>query len=384
MRETIAIAGALAQKAGQGGLSWVYLQYALGFRRLGFDVLFLDWLSPAMCADAPNETVDPLRSANARYFLAVMRGFGFDHSFALLDPERGRTIGLPRSEIVARLRRSVLLLNVMGYLEDEELLAAPPRRVFLDIDPGFGQMWHELGLHDPYPAHDTFVTVGENVGRQGCEIPTCGREWITTPQPVVFDQWQWTEDGLGLFTSVASWRGPYGPVEYAGRTYGLRVHEFRRFASVPRACGRGFELALDIHPDDSHDRELLEAGGWLLRDPSDVAADPWAYRNYLRASHAEFAVAKHMYVATASGWFSDRSICYLACGKPVLAQDTGLAGRYPCGEGLLTFTTPDEAIAGVDEIQRDYGRHARAAHELAREYFDSDRVLGRLLGELGV
>jgi hypothetical protein len=379
---TIVVAGALAQKAGQGGHAWFLLQYLLGLRRLGWEVLFLDRVAPDGCVDAVGRACPPAESVGVRYVADVMRRFDLADAWAVLAD--GQSIGQPRAEVLARVGRSALLLNVMGFLTDEEVLARAGRRVFLDVDPGFGQMWRELGLHDPFVGHDAFVTIGENVGQPDCPIPTGGLAWITTRQPVVLERWP-VQGGAGrAFTSVASWRGAYGPVEYRGATYGLRVHELRRFAELPRRSGQQFELALDIHPADARDRALLEANGWLLVDPRAVAADPCSYQRYIQASRAELTIAKNMYVRARSGWFSDRSICYLASGRPVVAQDTGFATRYRTRAGLLPFADLDEAVAAVEEVARDYGRHARAARAVAEELFDSDAVLGRLLGRLGV
>jgi hypothetical protein len=381
----VVIAGSLAQRPRHGGHTWVLLQYLLGFRRLGWDVMFLDRLEPEMCVDAVDQPCQFERSSNLRYFLEVMEDFGLRDDFALIYDHGERFVGLSRERVLERTRSSVLLLNVMGFLDDAEVLSCAPRRVFLDIDPGFGQMWHALGLADPFQGHDDHVTIGENIGRPGCEIPTCGLNWITTPQPVVLDHWRPNDrTDSESFTSVASWRGPYGPVEYGGRTYGLRVHEFRKFAQLPRLSGRSFELALDIHPAEESDLALLADNGWSLVDPSLVAGDPWAYQAYIQSSMAEFMVAKNMYVQGNSGWLSERSLCYLASGKPVLAQDTGFTQHYPTGEGLLAFTTVEEASSGVEEISRNRAHHARVAHALAEDYFDSDKVLGRLLSKLGV
>jgi hypothetical protein len=227
------------------------------------------------------------------------------------------------------------------------------------------------------------VTVGENIGGPDCTIPTCGLEWITTPQPVVLELWPPRADGGERFTSVASWRGPFGPIDYGGRTYGLRVHEFRKFAKLPSLSRQSFEIALDIDPAEVDDLALLRDNGWSLVDPDAVAGDPWAYRRYVQGSMAELMIAKNMYVESRSGWFSDRSICYLASGKPVLAQETGFTRFHPAGEGLLAFETLEEALAGAEEISGDYERHARAARALAEERFDSRKVLRRLLERLG-
>ena len=383
--DPIIVAGSLAQRPGHGGHAWVFLQYLLGFRRLGFDVLFLDRLEPEMCRDEQGRPCPVEESVALAWLRRAMAGYGLGESFAVACEGGRRFVGVGRRDVLERVRHSALFLNVMGFFNEEEVLSAAPRRALLDIDPGFGQMWQDLGLHGLFRGHHHYVTIGTNVGWPGCEVPTCGVDWVTTPQPVVLEHWPASEgDAAGPVTSIASWRGPFGPIEYKGKTYGLRVHEFRKFIDLPRRTGRRFELALDIHPDESRDLALLDAHGWARVDPRAVAGDPWAYQDYIRGSAAEFMVAKNLYVQTRGGWFSDRSICYLASGRPVLAQDTGIRDLYPVGEGLLTFATPDEAADGVQRITGDYGRHARAARRVAEACFDSDKVLRSLLGKLGV
>jgi hypothetical protein len=384
MTETIVVAGSLAQRPGNGGHSVVFLHYLLGLKRLGWDVLFLDRLEPEMCVDAAGRPCALDQSTNLQYFRRVMECFGLSDSYSLSYHQNQRVIGVAHDDVLERTRHAALLLNVMGFLDDDLILGAARKRVFLDIDPGFGQMWRSLGLHDPFAGHDMFVTVGQNIGHPDCAIPDCGESWIPTFPPVVLDLWPPSPDDTGCFTSVASWRGAYGPIEYEGTTYGLRVHEFRRFAELPRRCHHRFELALNIHPADTSDIALLTDNGWSLVDPMSVAGDPWAYRRYVTASRAEFMVAKNMYVQSRSGWFSDRSACYLAAGKPVLAQDTGLESVLPGGNGFITFRTTDDALAGVDAITSDYAAHCRNARALAEEYLDSDVVLSRLLEKLGV
>lgn len=385
MAERIVVAGSLAQRPGQGGHTWVFLNYLLGLKRLGWDILFVDRLEPEMCVDRAGRPCSLERSWNLDYFMQVMERFGLHDDFALLYDQGRLVVGRPRAQMLEHTRQAALLLNVMGYILDEELLACAHKRVFLDIDPGFGQMWQALDWHDLFEGHDAFVTIGENIGQSNCTIPTCGRAWITARQPVVLDRWPAAiDERMHWLTTVGSWRGPFGPIAYQGRSYGLRVHEFRRFATLPRRSGADCRIALDIHQADGADRALLVEHGWTLLEPRAVAADPWAYRAFIQGSGAELMVAKNMYVQSKSGWFSDRSICYLASGKPVLAQDTGLGERYPTGEGLILFTTLDQACAGVAELSGNYRRHARAARDLAEAYFDSDRVLGRLLAALGV
>jgi len=385
VKPCIAIAGALARKPFHGGHTWVLLQYLLGFRKLGWKVVFIDTLGSDLCVDERGQHCVPEESVNWRVFREVLGHFGLlGDSCLVLDGGR-RFLGLAREDLLARVRGSVFLLNIMGYLDQEEILAQAPRRVFLDIDPGFGQMWARLGLADLFEGHDDFVTIGGNIGRPGCPVPTCGLSWITSPQPIVLEHWPARLEAAPRYlSSIVSWRGAYGPVVHEGQTYGLRAPEFRKFVEMPVRSGRDFLLALDIHPADGRDLERLRENGWRIVSPVQAAGDVWSYRRFIQGSSAEFGVAKDMYVKTASGWFSDRSICYLASGKPVLAQDTGLAEAYPAGEGLLLFTTPEEALAAVDQVWARYPAHARAARAIAEAHFDSDRVLRALLDALGV
>jgi hypothetical protein len=250
--------------------------------------------------------------------------------------------------------------------------------VFLDIDPGFTQMWQALGLADMGAGHEVYVTVGENIGRVDCVIPTCGVEWVTTPPPVVLDEWPWSGCEASAITGIGAWRGPYGPLRYEDEDYGLRVHEFRRFAGLPALCRTSaFDYALDIDSTEVADVDLLTRGGWRLMRPGAVAGTPTEYRRFIQGSVAEFMVAKNMYVKSRSGWFSDRSACYLASGRPVIAQDTGRGEMHAAG--LLTFKTAEEAVEALEQVLADYPRHRRAAREIAESSFDSDRVLGRLI-----
>lgn len=382
---TIVLGASLSQKAHQGGLTWVYLQYLLGFKRLGWDVLLVDRLEPEMCLDAAGKRCAAEQSVQLHYLQQVTEAYGLSDCWAVGVDGGTRYLGLPRHEVLARVADSAALLNVMGFVIDHGVLERARTLVFLDIDPGFGQMWCALGLHNPYDDYDQFVTVGENIGRPECVIPTCGRTWIPFRQPVVLETWPSSPGPRdGRFTSIGAWRGPYGPIEYGGRTFGLRAHELRKFIALPRVAEAEFELALEIHPADGKDAEALQANGWHLTDPMGAAGNPAAYQDYIRASRGELLVAKNMYVQSNSGWFSDRSICYLATGRPVIAQDTGLKDLYRTGSGLLTFSTLDEAVAAVRDVSTHYDEHCHAARLIAEEYFDSDIVLPRLLVQLGI
>jgi len=366
----IAIAGTIAAKPRNAGHAWQFLQYLLGFRRLGYDVLFVDSVAG----------LDPdAASVGARWVGDVMRTHGLGEAWTV-DLGDGRHAGRSRATTREHLRDSDLLLNVMGFLTDEELLADAQRRVFLDTDPGFAQMWHALGLADSLAGHDAHVTIAGRIGQPDCSIPTCGIDWLTTYQPVVLEAWpRSVATPTRQFTTIASWRGAYGPIDFRGRRYGLRAHEFRRFSELPVMTGRRFDLALSIHPRDGQDLQLLRRKRWGVIPPERIASSTVGYRSFIAGSSAELMVAKGIYVESRGGWFSERSICYLASGRPVVAQDTGLTELLPVGEGLLTFSTVEEAAAGVEAVVSDYARHARAARELAETRFDSDKVLGRLL-----
>ena len=381
-RGLVVIGGALAQRSGRGGHAWVFLQYLLGFRRLGFDVLFLDRLEREMCVGDRGNGAAVGMSADVAYLADVMRRFDLGDSWHLFHDGGHSVVNGTREGAMRALRDADLFLNVMGYIDEPALLEAARRPVFLDIDPGFAQHWQSLGQATSISGHRAYVTVGSNVGDPTCTVPTCGVEWLVTRPPVVLEAWPVAEDGNRTFTSVVSWRGPFDPIETDGRRLGLRAHSFRPLVRLPTITGLPFELALDIDEADAAERLRLEDNGWRLVDPRVVAADPRSYEKYVRGSAAEIGVAKELYVITSSGWFSDRSACFLASGKPVLVQDTGFAKRLPTGRGVVSYTTLEEAAAGALSIWEDYRGHATAARELAEEFFDSDRVLTELIDAL--
>ena len=368
MNGRLVLAGAIAQLPSRGGHTWAFLQYLLGFRALGFEVLFLDRLTQEM---------DQRRGSH--YLKAVMERFGLEDDYCLLGADRDVLGGIDRADALERTRDSLGLINVNGFLDDEEFLAVAPRRVYLDIDPGFAQMWRQLGLHDAFAGHDVFVTVAEKIGRPGCRVPTCDIDWITTRPPVVLDLWPESAEAGEAFTTVGSWRGPFAPVDFEGTSFGLRAHEFRKLFELPELTGERFEVALDIDRADLSDLAQLDRYGWRLRNPHTAAGSPDEYQAFIQMSKAELMVAKNMYVETRGGWFSDRSACYLASGRPVIAEDTGLAGLYPLGDGLVPFHTLEDAVAGVEEVSSNYPRHARAAREIAESELRSDRVLETLV-----
>jgi hypothetical protein len=221
------------------------------------------------------------------------------------------------------------------------------------------------------------------VGTPASELPTRGVRWRPIRQPVVLERWASPGGPFTGFTTVAGWRGAYGRPSWKGRTYGLKAHEFRRFVELPALARAPFAIALDIHRDDGADARRLRSCGWELRDPA-VVADVAGFRRFVQASGAEFSAAQGIYVETNCGWFSDRTVRYLAAGKPALVQDTGFAASLPVGAGLLTFSEMHGARAGVSAIVDDYERHCEAARRIAQEWFAPTPALAPLIEATGI
>ena len=369
-RPTAVVAGALANKPGNGGEAWVRLNWALGLARLGFRVVFVEQIN------AP-----PPARGSIEYFRAVTNRFGLRDA-TLLDGSRS-LVGPSRESVRMLARHAALFVNLSGNLRDLSLVEECARKVYVDLDPGYTQFWHADGIDVGLRGHDHHVTVGARIGAPKCSVPTSGIDWIPTAPPVVLVSWPVVQVGSGRFTTVASWRGAYGPIERDGHVFGQKAHEFRRVRELPRRAPFAFELALAIDPEDAVDRAHLVEAGWRLVDPGEVAFDPERFREYVHGSSAEFSVAQGIYVETRCGWFSDRTAAYLSAGKPALVQDTGLDGEIEVGKGLVLFRTLDEAIAGATAIAADYAAHCRGARSLAEKHFDSDVVLGRLLDLIG-
>jgi hypothetical protein len=294
-------------------------------------------------------------------------------------------IGMSYGELCRYAKNCDVLINISGLLRDQELSGVIPVRVYLDLDPAFTQLWHVVQNVDlGFTGHTHFVTIGLTIGKQGDQIPTCDLSWITTLQPVVLSHWpvaqHITYDGL---TTIANWRG-YGSIEYEGRLFGQKAHSLRPFFALPARTAEGFTLALSIHPDERSDLEEFRENGWQLIDPMSVADSPASFQHFVQESKAEFGIAKSGYVISRCGWFSDRSICYLASGRPVIAQETGFSDFLPVGDGLLAFETEKELTECIDSLNSNYAHHCRAARRLAEEYFDSSKVLNRLLSRIGV
>ncbi len=370
-RLKIVLAGMLAGDPHQGGATWAVLQYVAGLQALGHDVMVVEPVAPD--ALAPGTAVSD-------YFRTLPLP---PERAALLGRGSAETMGVPYRQLEAFAAEADLLLNISGMLRDERLLERIAVRAFVDLDPGFNQVWQTQGEDMGFELHNRFVTVGALIGTPDCPIPTCGRQWVATLPPVALEHWPAAADPplRDAFTTVGHWRS-YGPIEHDGIHYGQRAHALRGLIELPRLSKARFQLALGIHPDERTDIEALTTNGWELLDPRRVAGSPGDYREFVRGSKAELCVPKSGYALSHSGWFSDRSACYLASGRPVAAQETGVAERLPTGQGLLSFTSTEEAAGAVAEIESAPELHRVAARALAEEYLDAEKVLAELLARL--
>jgi hypothetical protein len=375
-RLTIVVSGMVAADPHQGGATWAVLQYVLGLRELGHRVLLIDPI-PAERVGATGAALET--SPSGQYFRNVTRDFGLEESAALLIAGSQTTVGLPYRRCEAITREAEVLINISGMLHDENLLAKIPCRVYLDLDPAFIQCWHAQGIDMHLDGHTHFVTIGQAIGEPNCPVPTCGRRWLKTLPPTILSRWPVAERIMhNALTTIGNWRG-YGSVENRGVHFGQKAHSLRQFFELPARTPEEFLLAMAIDPGEVADLQQLDRWGWRRIDPALVAATPQAYQQFIQASKAEFGIAKSGYVASRCGWFSDRSTCYLASGRPVIAQNTGFPACLPTGAGLFAFRTSDDVMSAIDALHSDYHGHCRAARELAQTYFDSRKVLPRLL-----
>ena len=369
------VAGVLANKPTNGGEAWVRLSWALGLRRMGFDVHLVEEIASEHCVDGDGRRVGIEASVNLEFFRRVVMSAGLP---ATLLCDGVPVIGPSLVELRALSSQAELLVNISGHLRDPELLSRPRCRIYLDVDPGFTQAWHAAGLDVGLAGHDLYATMGERIGEPACPIPTGGLDWIPTRPPVVLSEWPLAcaPPTRGL-TTVATWRCAQGPVELDGRMHSLKHHEFRRLLMLARRSPLPLELALSVDAADAADVSALRRHEWSVVDAHAVAGDPAAFRQYVAESAGELSAAQGAYVATRCGWLSDRTACYLASGRPAVVQDTGTT--LPVGCGLLTFRTPAEAAEAIAEVAGHPGEHARAARRIAEAHLDSDVVIGALL-----
>ena len=371
-----------------GGMAWHYLQYVVGLARLGHDVIYHEdtW-------SWPFHPVENTYTERGDYSARFIDGF-----FQRYAPElcarwhyqhlHEQSFGMARTAFDEFAASADVFLNVSGAGFIPGGLSPRCTKVFIDTDPGYNQLvlseqyewsenaplWRQLVLD-----HDRHFTFAENIHGCDCTIPKGNISWITTRMPMVMDLWETEEPPAeASWSTVMTWNAFKGKLTYEGVEYKSKGAEFEKLIELPRRVGLPFRVAVG-GVEAPLDR--LTGHGWQVLDGPKATLNPEQYVRFLASSRGEISAAKHVYVAMRSGWFSERSSCHLALGRPVVVQDTGFGTVLPIGEGLLAFSDTEGAIEAIREIESNYGRHARAAREIAAEYFDSDKVLTQLVEE---
>lgn len=373
-----------------GGVFWDYVQYALALERLGFEVFYLeDAMMPSYVPEEADYDYEGRWERSAAYLEEslgrVSPALGRRWHFRGMDD---RCFGIGRRETAEIVAEADVFLNVSGcaVLRDEYLRS--PNKVLVDTDPGWNHFmrWPRADRESTpwdhgYRAHDRFFTYAERLGADDCPLPDLGLGWRPTRPPVLPDLWAPEIEPGERWTTVLSWNNAPEPIVDDGVTYGTKELEFARIEDLPGRLSVPLEIAAGGNEPPV---ERWRDRGWRVVDAPAVSGTSEAYRDYVHRSRGELSVAKHVYAATRSGWFSCRSTCYLASGRPVVLQDTGWSEGIPTGEGLFAFRDGDEAVAAVEAVEEDHSRHAEAGRKLAAEHFDGERVLSELLDRAGV
>ncbi len=382
----IVVTGLLGQYA-FGGVTWDYIQYLLGFRALGHEVWYLED-SGTWPYDPVQETYHADCSYNTNYLNSIMTEFGLGDRWIYRNGADGKFHGAGEAAGRDLIKNGDLLVNVSsaGWLRDYEF--GVKHQMFIDGDPMFCQ----VGLLDPKHAdyaarvrsHDSHFTFGLNIGGPGCLAPETGIRWKKTVQPVSLEHWPFQAgEPLDRFTTVMNWAS-YEPVEWAGKIYGQKDLEFEKFRDLPKRTPQPLEMAMGRGIGGRRPTEELRALGWTIHEAGVVLPDHLTYRDFLRTSKAEWSVAKHGYVAGLTGWFSCRTACYLALGRPAVVQETGWSDYIPAGQGVLAFSTLEEAVEAIADVNDHYAEHQAAARALAEQYFDARKVCADLLAQAGI
>ncbi len=368
------------------GVTYQFLHYLLGLRRLGYDPYYIEdsarWiydprlndLSPE--ADGNIETVVPALQAH---------GFGDRWAFRGKYPD-GKCYGMSEAQIEQVYRDADAFLNVTGAQELREEHLRVKRRIYVESDPFASQVKvakGDQGMITTLAAHDTLFTFGENLGAPDCGVPVEKFRWLPTRQPIALDLW---DKGLGTggntYTTITTWHNKGKDLEWRGDMwYWTKDREFEKFLDLPQRRPVKFELAATVEDEV---KARLQQHGWLQTDSIAISRDAELYRAYIQQSRGEFTVARDQYVRPNTGWFSDRTACYLAAGRPAITQETGFSKFLPAGKGLFGFRTMDDILQAVDAVEGDYAGHCQAAREIAQDYFAAEKVVGSLMERAGL
>ena len=365
-----------------GMVSWV-LQYLVGFQRLSHEVFFVEKSGYAgSCYDPLKNIMSDDCSYGIALLDALLARFDMQDQWCFVDAQENYH-GLSRAHVEAVFKSADVFIDMGTHGAWLPEAAATSLRVLIDGEPGFTQikMEKQLAAGEEPPSYDFYYTVGSNIGTAKTTAPAARKEWRSVFHPVVTDMFlAATANPNAAFTTVMNWQS-HQPIDFNGTRYGQKDIEFVKFMGLPRRTAVLLEVA--IAGKNAPTAQLMDSG-WRVRDAHKVTLSYDSFRDYIQASKGEFSICKHVFVTTNSGWFSDRSAAYLASGRPVVLQDTGFSEHLPCGRGLFAVCTVDEAVAALEEINGDYERQTRWARDIAVEYLDAPKVLGRFLHELGI
>lgn len=377
-----------------GGATWDYIQYPLGLQMLGHDVYYIeDTRQYPVFQDGKNWND---ASGCIQYLKAMMEAFNLKDKWAYRDIASGKCYGMTQEKVNELCRSADVFINIScsTFLREEYLNI--PTRVLIDSDPMFTQVQYELESGGDMPTegpttrhmlanHNFLFSFGENIGAEDCKIPTLGFKWRTTRQPVCLNLWENKQkQTVDSFTSIMNWSGRKKMI-YKNEGWGQKDVEFEKYRSVPaKLPDTNFKMVINnpLIDESNFDSDDLKSLGWNILTPALTIGNTDDYRSFIINSAAEFSVAKETYVKSNSGWFSGRSACYLAAGKPVVTQETGWSKFIACNEGLFSFNSVETAIAAIEEVNENMEHHSKKAVNLAREYFDSNIVLTNLLNQL--
>ncbi|MDB4441904.1 hypothetical protein N9219_00635 [bacterium] len=359
------------------------MAYVLGFQNLGHKVYLMEDIDPKRCHDSNFNPVSFEKWEGRFRFESLTQFYGIWPRCCLIYNNGEDTHGMSFKKAVKVAKASDLLINIQARLKTRDILENVRCRAYIDINPAKTQVYQaEYGIDRGFDKHDYFFTVGLNIGTPRCDIPTCGLTWYGIMPPVVLSLWPVNIDDIGKrFTTISNWVGK-NTFNFKGRYSGEKVNNWLKVIELPNKTSQELEIALNINPAYDKEIKLFKKNGWVLSDPKQLSTLE-DYRRYIATSRAEFSIANNRYVQFNTGWFSDRSARYLASGKPVLVQSTGIEDQLPMGKGLLTFKTMEEAVAGIEAINSDYLAHCQAARSIAEKHFDSDKVLSNMLKQIG-
>lgn len=371
------------------GVTYQFLHYLLGLRRLGYDAYYIEdswrWIYNPRIDD-----LSPDVTENIQRIAPILEDYGFKDRWGFRDYLGGECYGMTQAQILQLYQEADAFLNVTGDQEIRDEHLACRRRIYVESDPVASQIrvaQDDGKLIAHLSAHDTHFSFGENLGAPDCGVPVVGFHWLPTRQPVVLDLWETSNPTRGIaYNTIATWNNKGKDITYQGQTYYWRkARQLEKFLDIPQQRPLQFEMATNVSENERENvRCLLQKYGWSQVDAVELSQDMKNYRAYIQGSRGEFTVAKEQYTRLMSGWFSDRSACYLAAGRPVITQETGFSKFLPTGKGLFAFKTMEDILAALDAIESDYTGNCRAAQEIAAEYFAAEKVLGSLMEQAGL